>query len=470
VALPINDEPKTEVYIDDLFNCFLLRRLAKGGQILPFVLHLMGRPTHTKDAITRDDILSISKFLAEATPSEIKTILGWEVDTRRLLLSLPTNKVTAWSESIHTMLRDPGKVPYDDLDTLIGRLNHCGFLIPQARHFLGRIRTAKHKAAKRRHASLSPAVRADLALWLAFLQAAGQGIDMNLLTFRHPTHVSRADACEHGMGGYSLVTGKGWRFEIPLHLRLRTSLNSLEHLATYIQLAFEASTSPGLPPQSVILTGTDSTTAAGWLHKSSFDDSTSEAHSLQLLVARATAQLLLDQSSVLFPKWFAGKDNQVADSLSRDHHLTNAALSSLLCSSFPSQIPTGFEICPLPRKLYSQVMTWLRKLPPSLQSPKVPTRSGIDTSLATAPSSNGSNSTMTPSSTPSSPSAVPVYSVPSPMPTATEDFPLLRALIHEHQALVETPSTLWLRPIGLTSVAAPAMTPVENSPNFYQTS
>jgi hypothetical protein len=100
VALPINDEPKTEVYIDDLFNCFLLRRLAKGGQILPFVLHLMGRPTHTKDAITRDDILSISKFLAEATPSEIKTILGWEVDTRRLLLSLPTNKVTAWSESI----------------------------------------------------------------------------------------------------------------------------------------------------------------------------------------------------------------------------------------------------------------------------------------------------------------------------------------------------------------------------------
>jgi hypothetical protein len=470
VDLPVDDEPKTEVYIDDLFNCYLLRHLVKGGRILPFVLHLLGRPTHTEDPITRDDILSITKFLAEATPSEVKTILGWEVDTRRLLLSLPADKVAAWSESIQIMLRSPTKVSYEDLDTLIGRLNHCGFLIPQARHFLGRIRTAKHKASKRRQAHLSPAVQADLSLWLSFLAAAGQGIDMNLLTFRHPTHVSRADACEHGLGGYSLVTGKAWRFEIPIHLRLRTSLNSLEHLATYIQLAFEASTSPGLPPQSVILTGTDSTTAAGWLHHSSFDDSTPDSPSLRLLVARATAQLLLDQSSVLFPKWFAGKENQVADSLSRDHHLANDVLFSLLCSSFPSQIPKGFEICPLPRKLYSQIMTWLHKLPPSLQSPKVPTRSGIDTSPTTAPSSNGWSSTMTHSSTPSCLSAAPVSLVPSPMLTATEDFPLLRALIHEHQELVETPSTLWLRPIGLTSVAAPATTPVGNSQNFYQTS
>jgi hypothetical protein len=80
------------------------------------------------------------------------------------------------------------------------------------------------------------------------------------------------------------------------------------------------------------------------------------------------------------------------------------------------------------------------------------------------------SSTMTHSSTPSCLSAAPVSLVPSPMLTATEDFPLLRALIHEHQELVETPSTLWLRPIGLTSVAAPATTPVGNSQNFYQTS
>jgi hypothetical protein len=262
VPLPVDDAPKSEVYIDDLFNCYLQRHLPHGHEILPFVLELLGCPPNAGDPIERDDVLSISKFLAEATPSEVKTILGWVVDTRRLLLSLPSNKVRAWSALIQVMLDDPRKVSYEDLDTLIGRLNHCGFLIPQARHFMGRIRTAKHSASKRRYTRLSLDVQLDLGLWLGFIHSAGIGIDMNNLTFRHPAHVWRVDASEHGLGGYSLITGKAWRFEIPVHLRLRASLNSLEHLASYIQIAFEAAPS-GLPPSSVILTGTDSTTAAG---------------------------------------------------------------------------------------------------------------------------------------------------------------------------------------------------------------
>ncbi len=48
-------------------------------------------------------------------------------------------------------------------------------------------------------------------------------------------------------------------------------------------------------------------------------------------------------------------------------------------------------------------------------------------------------------------------------------FPLLLALIHEHQALVATPSTLWLRPTRLTGVAAPGTIPAASSPNFYRT-
>jgi hypothetical protein len=469
VPLPVDDDPKSEVYIDDLFNCYLQRHLLRGREILPFVLELLGRPPDADDPIERDDVLSISKFLAEATPSEVKTILGWVVDTRRLLLSLPPNKVLAWSASIQAMLDDPRKVSYEDLDTLIGRLNHCGFLIPQARHFMGRIRTAKHSASKRRYTRLSLDVQLDLGLWLGFIHSAGAGIDMNNLTFRHPTHVSRVDASEHGMGGYSLITGKAWRFEIPVHLRLRTSLNSLEHLASYIQIAFEAATS-GLPPSSVILTGTDSTTAAGWLHHSSFDDSSSDSPPLRLWVARAMAQLLLDHSSVLFSKWFPGKDNQVADSLSRDHHLTNDEIHPLLFSSFPEQMPRDFEICRLPRTLCSQITTWLHRLPPSTQSPKVPTRSEIGTLATTRVSWSGLNSTTTPSLTPLTRSAAPVSSAPSPTPIASEDFPLLRFLIHEHQELVATPSTLWLRPTGLTGVAAPATTPAENFRNFYQTS
>jgi hypothetical protein len=269
------------------------------------------------------------------------------------------------------MLDDPSKVSYKHQDTLIGRLNHCGFLIPQeARRFMGRIRADKYRASKRRYTRLLLDVQLDLKLWLAFLASAGAGIVMNTLTFRHPTHVSRV---EHVIGGYSLITGQAWRFELPIDLRLRASLNSLKHLASYIQLAFEVAM-PGLLPSSVILTGTDSTTAAGWLHHFSIDDSQPDSPSLCLWVARATAHLLLDHSAVLFSKWFPGKENEVADSLSRDHHLTNNALCPLLHSSFPEQMHPGFTIYPLPRKLCSQIMTWLRRLPPSfLQSLKVPT-------------------------------------------------------------------------------------------------
>ena len=467
VPLPHDDAPKAEVYIDDLFNSYLLRDIDRGSAILPFILFLLGRPTCPDDPIERDDVLSISKFLAEATPSEVKTILGWVVDTRRMLLSLPAHKVKGWITSIQHMIDNPTKVSHKSLETLIGRLNHCGYLIPQARHFLGRLRTAKHYASKKRFITLTDSQLDDLRLWIHFLESAGRGIDFNLLTHRHPTHVSRVDACEHGIGGYSLITGKGWRFELPVHLRQRASLNALEYMATYIQIAMEAATT-GLPPRSVILTGTDSTSAAGWLRHSGFDDDKKSTDLLPLRISRALATLLIDSKATLYSKWFPGRENDVADILSRDHHLTNEQLVSLLSSHCPEQMPTDFAIVPLPLELCSQITTWLLKLPPSSQSPKVPTRSAAGTSVTTAPSSNGSSSPTTPSSLPSSLMNAPGSLAPSPTRIDSEDFPLLNRLIHEHQALSATPSTLWLRPTGITGILAQSTTETATSRKFYQ--
>jgi len=57
---------------------------------------------------------------------------------------------------------------------------------------------------------------------------------MNLLTYRTPTHAYRSDASEHGIGGFSALTGRAWRWEIPEHLRLRVSLNMLEFLGSVV--------------------------------------------------------------------------------------------------------------------------------------------------------------------------------------------------------------------------------------------
>ena len=54
--------------------------------------------------IPRKDIISLKKLRAEGQLSEIKTVLGWELNTRRLLISLPSHKVTDWLRDIDSIL------------------------------------------------------------------------------------------------------------------------------------------------------------------------------------------------------------------------------------------------------------------------------------------------------------------------------------------------------------------------------
>ena len=61
-----------------------------------------------------------SKLLAEAGPEEVKTILGWICDFRRLLILLPVNKFIAWSKAIEDMLSS-GKTTAKELGKNIGR-------------------------------------------------------------------------------------------------------------------------------------------------------------------------------------------------------------------------------------------------------------------------------------------------------------------------------------------------------------
>jgi Zn-dependent protease len=146
-------------------------------------------------------------------------------------------------------------------------------------------------------------------------------------------HISQLNDCKHGISGHSLITGQAWHFEIPVHLRCWALLNSLEHFANYIQLGFKVAMA-GILSSSVILNGTVSNTGAGWLHHLSLDNSKpSCTQSLGHLCA--VAQLLINHSSILFLKWFWGKENQEANSLSPYHHITNNALCPLLHFSFP---------------------------------------------------------------------------------------------------------------------------------------
>jgi hypothetical protein len=70
------------------------------------------------------------------------------------MIALPRNKFVAWTNAIETLL-NMDKITHKELETLIGRLNHVGFIIPLARHFLGRLRKAMYTASHCQSISLN---------------------------------------------------------------------------------------------------------------------------------------------------------------------------------------------------------------------------------------------------------------------------------------------------------------------------
>jgi hypothetical protein len=116
----------------------------------------------------------------------------------------------------------------------------CGRNLQSHVAFLGRLYQAQYRAAKSGWASLKIHDKMNLYLLSSFLKSAYEGISMNNLTFRKPTHIFRSDACKYGLGGYNITSGRAWQYTIPVDCRLRTSLNSLEFLACMITLWVEA--------------------------------------------------------------------------------------------------------------------------------------------------------------------------------------------------------------------------------------
>lgn len=463
VDIPYDLHPKCDVYLDDLIGIGLARDSNRLAALLPFVVHLFGRPVNAHDDVPRDDLLSIKKFLHEGRPSETQIVLGWTLDTRRLLILLPPHKVIAWSASIQSMLDEPTKVTAPMLASLIGRLSNAGCIIPEARHFLSRLRQAEYVAAKRQFVSLTDPQIQDLHLWLSYLQYAGAGVPMLNLAFRDPTVFHRSDACLHGIGGYNLRTGLAWRWGIPLELRMRTTLNCLEFIASYVTVAIDIEVG-SIQALDTIHAGTDSSTAAGWIHKSNFSEDNSP---VQLLVARTLAAQLLSIKATLHACWLPGRENQVADALSRDHHLDDASLTTLMFSHCRSQIPVTFKICPVPQKVLCCVTTWLRNMPSSSQSPPIPTRSGIGTSVATSSSSKQLSLITTPSSINSLNSNEPASSEPSSTRTVKGDLPLLQELISAKRTHAATLWHRWWRPIGSTCGRTQLKTSPGSSTNFF---
>ena len=66
------------------------KTVGRASEVVPLVLHLFIRPNHpTEEPIKRTNILAEDKI---GSPSQVMQVLGWELDTRRLLIILSQEK------------------------------------------------------------------------------------------------------------------------------------------------------------------------------------------------------------------------------------------------------------------------------------------------------------------------------------------------------------------------------------------
>ena len=55
-----------------------------------------------------------------------------------MIIALPEHKFIAWVKQLQDLIDNEGAT-CQDLDQLIGRLNHVGYITPNARHFLSQL-------------------------------------------------------------------------------------------------------------------------------------------------------------------------------------------------------------------------------------------------------------------------------------------------------------------------------------------
>jgi len=356
-ALPVDVQisPDTkggaEGYVDDGTNAVLdspenSKMVERTRLCNLMALHLICRPHAGDDEpIHRSHIASIRKLLAEGGLAETYTFLGWLINTRLLTIALPREKWSVWLKSVVQLLQKD-KASFDELSTLVGRLEHVCYIIPSARHFMNRLRLASMIADTYRVASLSNEVKLDLKLWIKFLSKAHEGISINNVVFRSPTSIPLSDASETGIGGYSLQHNILWRYEFTIEEQRSFTLNTKEYIAAVIAALISLQNDPCDYP--CVLSLSDSSNTVSWLHKSNHDPASLPVHNE---IARCHASNLLEHQASDFSQHIPGSDNHVADSLSRDFHLSNEQLLSLLNHTCPHLLPSNPQVSSLPTHL-----------------------------------------------------------------------------------------------------------------------
>jgi hypothetical protein len=331
----------------------------------------------------RVKILQREKLLAEGGLNEVQTVLGWTIDTQSLRAYLTESKAIRFSEHIKTILKDCSdkkQIGVKTLEKLIGQLVHVSYIAKEGPYFLNRFRYRLKKLQKNKipfKATLSTTEKEDLILWLKIIeQTRKQGRSLNRMLDTVPEYITVSDASLHGMGGF-LNFGPAWRFELPVHLRGIFSLNILESIAAFWTLKLLIDLVGPCRVQALV----DSMSAKYWISRNKFSPTETPIHDQ---VCRWIGELLCLNDTAILTSHNSGKSNEIADSLSRDSHISHAIyIQALISARGTRKMPKNFCLVEQNSEDLRMRLETLKSKVPSLKPSQIePNRSDLLASIS----------------------------------------------------------------------------------------
>jgi hypothetical protein len=191
VDIQVHPRGTNDIYIDSLISLMVeikgTDNLVGCNHAPLLAIDTCVQPIHQHEPIPQE-VMEAHKLASEAPLKERKTILGWLINFRQLLIVLPDNKYKVWTTAIKTILSE-GMTTANKLETNIGRLVHLGMAIPFVHHFMSCLCNLHKNAKQRCVLKINGEYAKDLKLMLEFLKTAHKGISLNSIVFRHPTHI-----------------------------------------------------------------------------------------------------------------------------------------------------------------------------------------------------------------------------------------------------------------------------------------
>jgi hypothetical protein len=195
---PINPRGLHNLYIDDIISLTIdiprTNHIAHGQANTLLAIETTAQPNHPNEPVPREGMDARDKLFAKAGLTKLKMILGWEFVFRRLRISLPENKFITWTTDVNHLLA-AGTTTAKELESTIGQLGHLALVVPGVYHFLSRLCKLQQLATHCCSTRINDNGRGNLLLMLQFLDISKNGIDMNLILSRKPTHVYGLDSC-----------------------------------------------------------------------------------------------------------------------------------------------------------------------------------------------------------------------------------------------------------------------------------